>query len=148
MILYLILFLLVVIAAFFAKAKGPQYFKRFLIILAIAVISIISLRFGKSLFAIAAIAVPFIFKFLHFGLRNIGILKYLAAFMGGKKTSKVNKNVKLSTEEAYEVLGLKKGASKDEVKLKYKKLMKANHPDQGGSEHLACLLNAAKDKLL
>jgi DnaJ domain len=54
----------------------------------------------------------------------------------------------LSKLESYEVLGLKPGASEDDVKAAYKRLMKDFHPDMGGSDYLAAKINEAKDVLL
>ncbi len=54
----------------------------------------------------------------------------------------------LSKEEAYDILGLKKGASKDEILTAHKRLMQKAHPDRGGSDWLAARINSAKETLL
>ncbi len=54
----------------------------------------------------------------------------------------------LSKEEAYEILGLKPGASKEEIHQAWRRLVKAVHPDSGGSAFLTAKINAAKDLLL
>jgi hypothetical protein len=53
----------------------------------------------------------------------------------------------MSKDEAYEVLGLPKGASEMEVVRSHRSLMKKLHPDHGGSTHLAARVNQAKDVL-
>jgi hypothetical protein len=54
----------------------------------------------------------------------------------------------MSREEAYAVLGLKSGASPEDIKSAHKRLMKEFHPDRGGSDYLAAKINMAKDVLL
>ncbi len=54
----------------------------------------------------------------------------------------------MTEEEAYQVLGLEPGVSKEQVKAAHKKLMSKIHPDHGGSTYLATKINQAKDFLL
>ncbi len=54
----------------------------------------------------------------------------------------------MSEDEALQILGLAKGASTDEIKSAYRRLMAQVHPDKGGTDYLAAKINAAKDFLL
>ncbi len=54
----------------------------------------------------------------------------------------------MNKDEALAILGLKSGATADEIKSAHKRLLKDFHPDKGGSDYLAAKINAAKDLLL
>lgn len=54
----------------------------------------------------------------------------------------------MSRKEAYEILGLEPGASQQEIHQAWRRLIKAVHPDHGGSAFLTARINTAKDILL
>jgi hypothetical protein len=54
----------------------------------------------------------------------------------------------MSKDEAYEVLGLHKGATREEVVRSHRSLMKKLHPDHGGTTDLAARVNEAKEVLM
>ncbi len=54
----------------------------------------------------------------------------------------------MSEEEAYKLLGLAQGASREEVARAHRTVMKKAHPDHGGSTDLAARVNEAKDVLM
>ncbi|HEY1708647.1 MAG TPA: DnaJ domain-containing protein [Rhizomicrobium sp.] len=67
---------------------------------------------------------------------------------GQGSTPRGRRDSGMSRDEALAVLGLKPGASDDEIRAAHKKLMLQNHPDRGGSDYLAAKINEAKDVLL
>jgi DnaJ-domain-containing protein 1 len=50
--------------------------------------------------------------------------------------------------DALAALGLKEGATRDEVIAAHRKLIQKLHPDRGGNDFLAAQINLAKDVLL
>ena len=54
----------------------------------------------------------------------------------------------MTHEEAYQILGLERGASTEDIVGAHRTLMKKLHPDLGGTNYLAARVNEAKDTLL
>lgn len=53
----------------------------------------------------------------------------------------------MTQEQAYEILGLERGASLESIRAAHRGLMKRFHPDQGGTAEQAARVNAARDRL-
>ncbi|MBR0682791.1 molecular chaperone DnaJ [Roseomonas eburnea] len=54
----------------------------------------------------------------------------------------------MTRADALAILGLAEGATEEDIRAAHRRLMRAAHPDQGGSAWLAARLNAARDLLL
>jgi hypothetical protein len=75
------------------------------------------------------------------------ILAYLDRRGVARDTPPAPDSGEMTRAEAYRVLGLAPGASLDEVRAAYRRLIRRVHPDHGGSSTLAAMLNAAKELL-
>ena len=54
----------------------------------------------------------------------------------------------MTRDQALAVLGLSEGASREEIKGAYQRIISGLHPDRGGSDYLAAQVNEAKAVLL
>jgi len=54
----------------------------------------------------------------------------------------------MALEEAYSILGVSPGATKQQVISAHRKLIQKIHPDRGGNDYLAAKINLAKKIIL
>lgn len=66
----------------------------------------------------------------------------------GAGSGQTGSSAAMTEDEAYEILGLQKGAAREEISRAHRSLMKKLHPDHGGSTGLAARVNQAKDMLM
>jgi DnaJ family protein C protein 19 len=64
---------------------------------------------------------------------------------GGSAQPPPRRQSGMTVEEAYQVLGLHPGATEAEIREAHHRLMRAAHPDSGGSDWLATRINQARD---
>ena len=128
----LIVILSVILATLFVFA-GRFLFSLPLLLLAMSVLKIKGLT---------AIQIFQLWRLLQY-LKNSGRFSYYG------QSNQAQPSSNLSAEEAYKILGLKKGCSKEEVKKASNNIQKKIHPDVSPeTARLSALVNEAKDIIL
>ena len=130
----LIVILSVILAVLFVIA-GRFLFSLPLLLLAMSVLKIKGLT---------AIQIFQLWRLLQY-LRNSGRFSYYG------RSNQTQPSSNLSVEEAYKILGLKRGCSKDDVIKATNKLQQKIHPDvnpNANTERLSQIVNEAKETIL
>ena len=130
----IIFFLSIILAILFVIA-GRFLFSLPLLLLAMSVLKIKGLT---------AIQIFQLWRLLQY-LRNSGRFSYYG------QSSQAGPSSNLSADEAYKILGLKKGCSKEEVIKAANGLQKKIHPDvnlNSNTERLSQIVNEAKETIL
>ena len=157
-ITFVILYLLL---NFFVKASSKKIAKgiRYFAFTVGIIIAILLFLVGRYAFTIPLL----VFLLPLIKLKGIGglfqliqlwrLISYLRqtgrySFRSGTNYSKASSNISL--DEAYNILGCKKGCSKEEVLSKYKKIMSKLHPDKNDMDttKLSQLVSEAKETIL
>ena len=133
----------------FARAKvedAKRATKNAIVLLLIGVLIALAIT-GRLhwLFAMVGLALPFLGKLWR-------VWRAVSWLRRSKPQSQAPRQPPISgaiaTEEAYATLGLKPGATREEIIAAHRKLIRQAHPDRGGSDEQAQQLNAAKEHLL
>ena len=146
---------------FFVKASSKKIAKgiRYFALTVGIIIAILLFLVGRYAFTIPLL----VFLLPLIKLKGIGglfqliqlwrLISYLRqtgrySFRSGTNYSKASSNISL--DEAYNILGCKKGCSKEEVLSKYKKIMSKLHPDKNDMDttKLSQLVSEAKETIL
>ena len=146
---------------FFAKASSKKIAKsiRYLIFTAGILLAIILFLVGRYAFSIPILIflLPLLKLKGGIGLFQLfqlwRLISYLRqtgrySFRSGTNYSKASSNISL--DDAYNILGSKKGCSKFELMSKYKKIMAKLHPDRNDTDttKLAQMVSEAKETIL
>ncbi len=158
----IIIFILVfVLLSWFTKTSSKKVAKgaRVLIFILSVILAVLFVIAGRILFSLpllflamsvlkikglTAIQIFQLWRLLQY-LRNSGRFSYYG------RSNQTQPSSNLSVEEAYKILGLKKGCSKDNVIKATNKLQQKIHPDvnpNANTERLSQIVNEAKETIL
>ena len=145
----------------FAKTSRPKVAKgaRNLILIISLILAVIMLIGGRLLvslplffLAMSALKIKGLTAFQIWNLwRVLNYLRSTGRFSYFGQTSQARPSSNLSLDEAYKILGIKRGSSKNQIIESWKILNKKLHPDvnpNSNTEHLSKIINEAKETIL
>ncbi len=159
-----LLLIVFIIALFFGirwfQKAPPDLVARYVRTLGLVLIATVLIVLGVTgrlnwVFAAIGIVVAFLIRMLPVVLRLAPSLHRLWLMMrGARQTAHQQTNSRSQTrttmalEEAYSILGISPGATKQQVISAHRKLIQKIHPDRGGNDYLAAKINLAKKIIL
>ena len=157
-LIFLIVFLLL---SWLAKANSKKVTKsvRTLIVILSLLVAIVLVIGGRLLFslplfflALSALKIKGLTTFQIWQIwRLLNYLRSTGRYSHFGQTNQTRSSSNLSKDEAYKILGLKKGCSKEEVIKTANGLQKKIHPDvnpNSNTERLSQIVNEAKETVL
>ena len=157
-IIFILIFFLL---SWFAKANSKKITKgvRSIIVILSVILAIVFLIGGRLLFslpllllALSILKIKGLTAIQIFQLwRLINYLRSSGRFSYYSQANQARPSSNLSLDEAYKILGLEKGCSKEEVIKATNNLQKKIHPDvnvNANTERLSQLVNEAKETIL
>lgn len=131
-----------------ADVKSAKRSLTWAIIAVCLVLGLILLATGKAILAVVPAGFA-LFRMVGPSLAKLALGRLLQGRFGNRSSGAGQQSTEMMTRaEALEVLGLQEGASEQEIKDAYRRLMSQMHPDKGGSDWMAAKLNTAKRVLL
>ena len=158
----IVIFVLVYLALnWFARTSSKKIAKyiRYIIITSSIILALLFLLVGRYAFSIPVLVLLLpllklkgltflqlfqLYRLINY-LRQTGRFSYTS----GTNYSKASSNISL--DDAYNILGLKKGCSKKEILSKYKRIMQKLHPDSNqdiNTTKLAQIVSEAKETVI
>ena len=157
-IIFVIVFLFL---SWFSRANTRKIAKgvRNLLIVFSLIVAILLLIGGRILFSLplffivmSALKIKGLTAFQIWNLwRVLNYLRSTGRFSYFGQTNQSQASSNLTLDEAYKILGIKKGCSKDDVVRAAKNLLKKLHPDvnpDSNTERLSQIINEAKETIL
>ena len=158
----IIIFILVfVLLSWFSKTNSKKIAKgaRVLIFILSAILAVLFVIAGRFLFslpllllAMSVLKIKGLTAFQIFQLwRLLQYLRNSGRFSYYGKSNQAQPSSNLTAEEAYKILGFKKGCSKEDVVIATNRLQKKIHPDvnlNSNTERLSQIVNEAKETIL
>lgn len=146
MILLLILLFIIIFTAKNAYIRKQNLKKLFFVILG-AFSLYIFIRIIPPLFALISSLLIALIPFYNSFARILSLISIIIPFIKNKDSIKREKNT-MSKQEACDILEVDFFASEQEIKEAFRKKIKENHPDKGGSSYMADKITEAKNILL